>query len=99
MQHRKLGAMLAMLALGAAFSVGAQVIVQAPPPDSQVAVVPEPSTVIVAAAPVPVETAPVIVVRSVVPTPVPDPAADAKCRYMAPGSYWDCVNSFHGGGQ
>ena len=97
MRHRKLAAMLGMLALGAAFSVGAQVIVQAPPPDSQVAVVPEPSTVIVAAAPIPAE--PVIVVRSVIPTPVPDPAADAKCRYMAPGSYWDCVNSYHGGGQ
>ena len=100
MRHRKLklSATLAMLSLGAAFSVSAQVIVTAPPPDSEVAVVPEPPTVVIAAAPLPVERAPVIVVQSVVPTPVPDPAADAKCHHMAPGSYWDCVNSYHGGG-
>jgi hypothetical protein len=98
MRHRKLGGMLLLFALGAAFSVGAQVIVNAPPPGTQVAIEPAPSTVIVAAAPASVQTEPVVVIRSVVPTPRPDPAADAKCRYMAPGSYWDCVNSHNGGG-
>jgi hypothetical protein len=96
MRHRKLGGMLLLLTLGAASSLGAQVIVNAPPPGTQVAVEPAPSTVIVAAAPV--QTEPVVVIRSVVPTPRPDPAADAKCRDMAPGSYWDCVNSHNGGG-
>ena len=30
-------------------------------------------------------------------TPVPDPAADAKCRAVIPADYWDCVNSHNGG--
>ena len=97
MRHRKLSGMLLLLTFGAAFSAGAQVIVSAPPPGAQVAVEPAQSPVIIAAAPAPVQTEPVIVVRSVVPTPRPDPAGDAKCRYMAPSSYWDCVNSHNGG--
>ena len=30
-------------------------------------------------------------------TPTPDPAADAKCRQVAPAEYWDCMNSHNGG--
>ncbi len=30
--------------------------------------------------------------------PVPDPAAAAKCQMVAAANYWDCVNSYHGGG-
>jgi hypothetical protein len=30
--------------------------------------------------------------------PVPDPAAAAKCQMVARANYWDCVNSYHGGG-
>ena len=30
-------------------------------------------------------------------TPVPDPAADAKCRAVMPADYWDCINSHNGG--
>jgi hypothetical protein len=31
------------------------------------------------------------------PQPMPDPAAAEKCRSVSPASYWDCVNSHHGG--
>ena len=30
-------------------------------------------------------------------TPVPDPAADAKCRPVLSADYWDCMNSHNGG--
>jgi hypothetical protein len=32
------------------------------------------------------------------PQPVPDPAAVTKCQMLSGPTYWDCVNSYHGGG-
>ena len=96
MRHPKLSAILLGLALGAALSAGAQTIIQTVPADSQGVVVSPPSAVIVQPAPV-VGPATVIVVQPTA-TPVPDPAADAKCHYLAANDYWDCVNS-HAGGQ
>ena len=96
MRHPKLSAILLGLALGAAFSAGAQTIIQTVPAGSQAVVVSPPSAVVVQPAPV-IEPATVIVVQPAA-TPVPDPAADAKCHYLAANDYWDCVNS-HSAGQ
>jgi len=30
------------------------------------------------------------------PAPVPDPAANEKCKMVLPADYWDCVNSHNG---
>jgi hypothetical protein len=95
MRHPKLSATLLGLALGAALSAGAQTIIQTVPADSQAVVVSPPSAVVVQ--PAPVEPATVIVVQPTA-TPVPDPAADAKCHYLAANDYWECVNS-HSAGQ
>ena len=91
MQHPKISAMVLALAFGAAMTAGAQttIIQTLPPDDSQTIVVSPPSAVVVEPA------APAVIVR-VAPAPVPDPAADAKCRMLPASSYWDCVNS-HGG--
>jgi hypothetical protein len=83
--------MLLALTFGAALTLGAQTIIQTlPPDDSQIIVVSPPSAVVVEPA------APAAIVR-VAPVPVPDPAADAKCRMLPANDYWDCVNSHHGG--
>ena len=90
MQHPKISAMLLALAFGAAMTAGAQTtIIQTLPPDNSTIVVSPPSAVVVD------PTAPAAIVR-VAPAPLPDPAADAKCRMLPTSSYWDCVNS-HGG--
>ena len=93
MQHPKLSALTLVLAASAAMSASADILVTAPPiQESQTVVVAPPTAVVVQ--PVPAGT----IVLPVAPTPVPDPAADAKCRYLAPPDYWDCVNS-HSAGQ
>ena len=92
MQHPKLSALTLVLAASAAMSASADIIVTAPPvEESQTIVVAPPTAVVVQ--PVPAGT----IVLPVAPNPVPDPAADAKCRYLAPPDYWDCVNSHSGG--
>ncbi|HSS71110.1 MAG TPA: hypothetical protein VLQ46_10735 [Casimicrobiaceae bacterium] len=80
MQRTKLTAFLAVLALGAAASAGAQTVVIEATPDTP-----------------PPTSGDVLVVVPPTATPVPDPAADAKCRAVAPIDYWDCVNSHNGG--
>jgi len=88
---QRLTAFLAALALGAAASAGAQTVVQAtpdtPPPSGgdTVVVVPPPSG------------GDTLLVVPPTATPVPDPAADAKCRAAMPSNYWDCMNSHNGG--
>src|SRR6516164_7165229 len=96
-----LSVLLSAVALGAATSAGAQTVVvqQAPPDVVQVA----PDTI--QTAPYTAQAAPntlppsdnqTLVVVPPTATPVPDPAADAKCRMVAPRDYWDCVNSHNG---
>ena len=66
------------------------------PPASNVVVVPpptEPATVVVVP---PVTTGDVVVVPALPSTPVPEPEAAEKCRYVA--DFWSCVNSRNGGG-
>ena len=92
MQHPKLSAMVLVLTASAAMSAGADILVTAPPVESQTIVVAPPTAIVVQ--PAPVGT----VVLPLAPNPVPDPAADAKCRYLAPPGYWDCINS-HSAGQ
>ena len=89
MQHLKLTAMVLVLTASAAISAGAQILVQAPPADTQNVVVSPPTAVVI-------EQAPAVVLLPIAPNPVPDPAADMKCRYLAPADYWDCVNSHSG---
>ena len=81
MQRTKLTAFLAALALGAAASAGAQTVV---------VIEATPDT------PLP-SAADTLLVIPPTATPVPDPAADAKCRAVVPGDYWDCMNSHNGG--
>lgn len=87
MQHPKISAIVLALAFGAAMTAGAQTtIIQTLPPDDSTIVVSPPSAIVVE------PTAPAAIVR-VAPAPIPDPAADAKCRMLPANDYWDCVNS------
>jgi hypothetical protein len=81
MQRTKLTAFLAALALGAAVSAGAQTVVIQAAPSDT---------------PLPAGGDTLLVIPPTA-TPVPDPAADAKCRAVVPGDYWDCMNSHNGG--
>ena len=89
---QRLTVFLAALALGAAASAGAQTVIQATPD------LPPPSggdTVVVV--PAPPSGGDTLLVVPPTATPVPDPAADAKCRAVIPADYWDCMNSHNGG--
>jgi len=95
MRSHKLSALLLALLFGTLASAAAAQIVVAPAPapytsdnQSVIVVQPAPSAVIVDS-PAVITTQPAI---------QPDPAADMKCRFAAPSAYWDCVNSYNGGG-
>jgi hypothetical protein len=81
MQPTKLTAFLAALALGAAVSAGAQTVVIQATPDT----------------PPPPSGGDTLLVIPPTATPVPDPAADAKCRGLIAGDYWECMNSHNAG--
>jgi len=95
MRSHKLSALVLGLLFGTLASVAAAQTVVAPAPapytsDSQSVIVvqPAPSAVIV-------ESPAVITTQRAIQ---PDPSADTKCRYAAASEYWDCVNSYNGGG-
>ena len=92
-QVTRLSTLMAALAFGIAGSASAQTVVVQPAPDT-VVVQPPPDAVVVRPAPSSDQT---MIVVPPTATPVPDPAADAKCRNVVPADYWDCVNSHNGG--
>ena len=80
-QATKLSMLLSAVAFGIAASAVAQTVVVQPAPDTLP----------------PSSDSQTLIVVPPTATPVPDPAADAKCRNVVPAEYWDCVNSHNGG--
>jgi len=93
-QATTLSVLLSAIAFGIAVSASAQTVVVQPAPDTSaqtVVVQPAPD-----ALPPPSDRQTLIVVPPT-PTPVPDAAANEKCKMVIPAEYWDCVNSHNGG--
>jgi len=80
-QATTLSVLLSALAFGIAVSASAQTVVVQPAPDT----LPPPSD------------RQTLIVVPPTPTPVPDAAANEKCKMVVPAEYWDCVNSHNGG--